>query len=224
VIRVSPEEGYRLWAQGYDEGPNPLPALETRVVRGSTGPLAELDGGVFLDAATGTGRWLKYALSRGSNAFGIDLSPEMLCMAARDSRLRARLIRGDVRALPFPDRAVGIAICSFTLGYLESPAPALTELARVASRVIVSDLHPRAVAAGWTRSFRAGGERYEIEHCAHSVHDIDSILQKAGLRRDWFVEARFGPPEEAIFGAAGKAAVFPELARIPAIFVGSWIL
>ena len=51
-----------------------------------------------------------------------------------------------------------VAVCSFALGYIERLDLAFREMARVARRIVTSDLHPDAVRAGWVRSFRSGAE------------------------------------------------------------------
>ena len=52
---VEVEEGYRRWSEVYDDAPNPLLALEERVL----GPLlAEVRGERVVDLGCGTGRWL----------------------------------------------------------------------------------------------------------------------------------------------------------------------
>jgi ubiquinone/menaquinone biosynthesis C-methylase UbiE len=206
-VLVSPEEGYRLWAPVYDTSTNPLLALEMRVLQDRLGLEP---GDRFLDVATGTGRWMKFAETRGAQTFGIDFSAEMLAKGS------GALLRGDMRRLPVADDAMDLAMCSMALGYVRSADEVLRELARVARRVIVSDLHPDAVAAGWTRSFRRQGQVYEIEQYCHSLQD----LRPAGMRSAWFVEAHFGEPERAIFEAAGKA--LDGITCVPAIRAACW--
>ncbi|HZL55829.1 MAG TPA: methyltransferase domain-containing protein [Bryobacteraceae bacterium] len=201
---VSAQEAYRLWAPEYDSGLNPLLALEARTLQSRLGALR---GSTFLDAGAGTGRWMICARRAGARTFGIDLSAEMLAVAS------GSLVRGDIRRLPFMDDAVDVAVCSMTLGYVRSAEEVLAELTRVARRVIVSDLHPAAVAAGWTRSFRTHGRKYEIEQYAHSVRD---------LRPDWFAEEYFGEPERHIFEAASKADTFGKMTAVPAIYAAGW--
>ena len=52
VVLVDVQEGYRLWSGTYDRDPNPVLALERRVIRERLGPLS---GRCVLDIATGTG-------------------------------------------------------------------------------------------------------------------------------------------------------------------------
>jgi ubiquinone/menaquinone biosynthesis C-methylase UbiE len=136
----------------------------------------------------------------------------MLKVAMRKNGLAGRLVKGSIESLPFADQSADLAICSLSLGYAARPERAIQEMRRVARRVIVSDLHPQALSAGWVRSFRAHGRQYEIEHRNYALP-----------RSSWCVEASFGDPERKIFEQAGKAGHFEELSRIPAIFVAGWV-
>jgi SAM-dependent methyltransferase len=210
---------YRLWSQSYDRDPNPLLALEQRVL----GPRLGVEpGDRVIDLATGTGRWLLYFLARGVHAFGLDLSPEMLAAAAQKREARGRLMRADARALPVCDSAARMALCSFAFGYIQDTDPLFREMARIARCVIVSDLHPDAVRAGWTRSFRVDGQRYEVAHYIHSRERLLTSAQSAGLRLAWSLEAAFGAPEQEIFERAGKGSEFSHVAQLPAVWIGCW--
>jgi SAM-dependent methyltransferase len=219
VIEIAAPEAYRLWSSSYDDSTNPLLALELRVLQERLNPSP---GQRFLDVATGTGRWAEFAASQGASAIGFDLSESMLAVAARKPSLSGRLAVADMRALPVGDPIADVVICSFALGYVESVAATLAELARVARVVVVSDLHPAAVAAGWSRSFRSGLEVYRIRSYPHSFFEIDSAARAAGLEKRWETEARFEAPERHFFQAAGKAHEFAAAQQIPAIFVRCW--
>jgi len=219
VVLVDVQEGYRLWSGTYDRDPNPVLALERRVIRERLGPLS---GRCVLDIATGTGFWLEFALSRGARAFGIDLSHEMLAAAASKPGLRNHLIRGDMKVLPIKDAVADVAICSLAVGYLPSIRNLFRELARVARRVIVSDLHETAVQSGWRRCFEAEGCRYEIQHYEHSVAELDEMAKSAGLRVDWRVASRLAEPERPFFVQAGREYAFEAASQIPAVLSTCW--
>ena len=121
-MRVTPIEGHRIWAAGYDRGPSPLLALETRVVLER---LPALPGFRFLDVACGTGRWMRLAQQRGAQVSGVDLCPEMLREAARKPGLAGRLSIGDASRLPVVGGASDFTLCSFALGYVASLRKAL---------------------------------------------------------------------------------------------------
>ncbi len=212
-------EGYRLWSAGYDEGPNPLLALEMRVL---SQRLGALDGLRVLDAGSGTGRWMMEAASRGAHVFGIDTSREMVLKASRKPGLQGRSALADIRRVPLRADAFDLSLSSFTIGYLSSPGTALRELARVSRRVIVSDLHPDAARAGWTRSFRVGNRNYEFVHYEHSIEELDEYARSAGLVPEWRIEAAFGEPERKIFDLAGKEDAFRKTRSTPAVLINSW--
>jgi SAM-dependent methyltransferase len=212
-------EGYRLWAGCYDDADNALLALEMRALSGRVG---DVNGRRILDAGSGTGRWMKWAQARGADVFGVDVCSEMVSKAEGKPGLRGRSALADIRSIPLRDNAVEIAMCSFTMGYLPTPGPVLRELARVSRRVIVSDLHPDAARAGWTRSFRAGDRAYQLLHYQHSMAELDDGARSAGLVPEWRMEASFAEPEREIFRRAGKENVFDQARRIPAVLISVW--
>jgi hypothetical protein len=98
----------------------------------------------------------------------------------------------------------------------------MARVSRKGGRVVVTDLHPRALAAGWTRSFRSNGQLYEIDHHLHPIATWVTAAESAGLSLDWCLEANFAEPEREILRQAGKDSLFPELSRIPALLAMSW--
>jgi SAM-dependent methyltransferase len=216
---IDPINGYRLWSVHYDETPNPLLALEMRALSERMG---DVRGRRILDAGSGTGRWMNWARSRGAHVFGVDACREMVLKAERKPGLAGRSTIADIRSIPLRDSAVDIAICSFTLGYLPSPGEIFAELARVSQRLIVSDLHPDAVRWGWTRSFRAGNQVYELLHFPHSIAALDDCARMAGLVPEWRIAASFAEPEREIFRRAGKENVFEEARLVSAVLITVW--
>jgi ubiquinone/menaquinone biosynthesis C-methylase UbiE len=221
-MQVTALEGHRNWAPIYDTGLNPLLALESRVLLEKLGPLR---CSRFLDVACGTGRWLLLAQPYAAKVFGVDFCSEMLLEASRKPGLAGCLSLADVCHVPLADGTADLTLSSFALGYIASPQQAIGEMARVSrkgGRIIVSDLHPCAQAAGWTRSFRSNGQVFEIDHYEHPIAVWEAAAESAGLAFDWRVESCFGEPELEIFRQAGKASLFPELSRIPALLSMSW--
>jgi malonyl-CoA O-methyltransferase len=212
-------DAFRLWAADYDATPNALLALETRILAERLHVRAGME---ILDAGCGTGRWMSWAAERGARVFGIDACAEMLVQADARPELKGNSAIADISAIPLQDNAVDLALCSFTMAYIASPAQAFREIARVSRQVIVSDLHPEAAHAGWTRSFHSAGRSFSIEHVNHSAADLDRFAHQAGLARVWRMEAPFGEPERDIFARAGKQNAFEETRRIPAVLITLW--
>jgi ubiquinone/menaquinone biosynthesis C-methylase UbiE len=219
VVHLSIREGYRLWAASYDVQPNPLLALEERAARPVLGPLAGLR---IVDVCAGTGRWMSIARSTGAKVIGIDLTAEMLYCAARKPGC-ATVALADLNRIPIRTAAADLAICSFGLSYVASVLPAFQEMARIARRVMVSDLHPAAVRAGWSRSFDTASRKYCVAHYAHSLDGIDSAARAAGLSAEHNIAASFAEPERKIFARAGKDHVFDQVSAIPAVYVKTWV-
>lgn len=77
--------------------------------------------GPVLDLGCGAGRHLEAFRDRGREAVGLDLSAPLLAAARRAGA--ARLVRGDMRRLPFADGAFGSVTSFFTsFGYFRDPA------------------------------------------------------------------------------------------------------
>jgi hypothetical protein len=100
---------------------------------------------------------------------------------------------------------------------------ALREIARVSRRVMISDMHPAAMGAGWTRSFETTCRKYRIAHYRYALAEIEEAAYAAGLRPECNMEASFGEPELRIFERAGKRDRFEGASKIPAIFVKTWV-
>jgi len=106
----------------------------------------------LLDVGTGTGRMLALYASSIREGLGIDMSREMLAVAranldaAGASHCQARL--GDLYHLPCEDGAFDAVTLHQVLHYMERPAAALRECARVlkpGGRLVVVDFAPHEV-------------------------------------------------------------------------------
>src|SRR4051794_25865318 len=112
-------EAHRLWAATYDTAPNPLLALEARLLRPMLPPVRDRS---VIDVASGTGRWARHLAAEGANVVAVDLCPEMLDHAPRPAVL------ADAVKLPVRSGVADLVICAFGFSYM---APSLPELARI---------------------------------------------------------------------------------------------
>lgn len=217
---LAAREGYRLWAPAYD-AENAVSCLENGLVAAMTPPLAGLR---LLDAGCGTGRRLRG--SGAAAATGVDLSPEMIA-AGRDGLDPAiRLLVGDVRALPLPDAGFDLVWCRLVIGHLADCGPAYAELGRVTApggRVIVTDFHPAAHAAGHRRTFRHGDTVHELEHHVHALATHRAAARAAGLRLAAVREAAIGPSIRAFYERAGRVASYERDRGLPTVLALSFV-
>jgi len=220
VRRVSAAEGYKLWAPAYDRDPNPLLALEERQL---TPLLPDLKQKAVIDVACGTGRWLEKLMDRGARSgFGVDLSRAMLAVARTKTRLAGRLVQGDGLRLPFKAGAADLVVCSLALGHLPDLAALARELARLSrleADLYVTDLHPATRAKGWSTGFRHKGEAIEVATFLHPVEKVREAFARTGFEVAQLIEAPFGEPERSIFAETGKAHLFDDACRVPAVLI-----
>ncbi len=221
-VVLSPADAYRLWSLTYDSDPNPLLSLETRTL---IGKLDDIGGRVFIDVACGTARWMVWAAGMGAHAFGLDLSSDMLDTARPKPGVAGCLIQADACCLPLIQQCADIVICSFAIGYVPDPEPLLNELRRIARRrgtVVISDIHPEALKAGWRRTFRGASDVFEIKNHFHTYRQLREGGVNAGLELKEVFEPCFGEPEHVIIRNAGKDEMISRTSNVPAILASVW--
>ena len=166
-------EGYAYWAESYDGRANSTIAAEEQAVRSL---LAGRPAGDAVDVGAGTGRHTRWLLDQGHRVTAVDGSAEMLAVAARDNP-GARLLLGDVRQVPLPDRCADVVVCALVLSHLPDLG-AISEFARLlrpGGRLIISNPHPfaTAVLGARARATTPTGERVQIPEFPHplAVHE-----------------------------------------------------
>jgi ubiquinone/menaquinone biosynthesis C-methylase UbiE len=149
----------------------------------------------------------------------------MLIEARKKTALSGRLAVADTRSLPFGDACADIALCALSLGHIKPIECAVTELARIVrpgGDLIVTDFHPGALSHGWKRTFRSGGELYEVETHPYTIDQLLQCAERNGLVLQELLEPCFDEPERDIFRAAGKAVLFEQVRGIPAVLLARW--
>lgn len=218
---TSAQESFDLWAEGYDEQPNPLLALEERHLPSLFPPLSMRN---ILDAGCGTGRWLgKFVDFSPASLIGIDRSIEMLGRARAKLGEQAQLQQGECTALPVANSSVDLLLCSFVLSYVQNLKMFAQECGRVAragATVVVSDMHPNtAIKRNWKRAFCWDRRPIEIEPYTRSIDDISEAFLEHGFQMQALLEPCFESPERPLFEVSGKLSEFEKLAGDPAIYI-----
>ncbi|MEO5926368.1 MAG: class I SAM-dependent methyltransferase [Bryobacteraceae bacterium] len=181
-------------APTYDSTPNPLLALEERIL---TPFLPNMSGLTVADIGAGTGRWLRRVSA--ARTIAIDRSPAMLARAPQPR------ILADAGSLPLRDASIDIVFCTFTLGYVPS---CFAELVRITgNKLIVTDVHPDAVTRGWSRM---------APHVPYALSD----LTHPNLTRTHLFEPCIDEPERPLF--ASKPHLYEPAREYPAIFIAIW--
>jgi SAM-dependent methyltransferase len=135
-------EGWRLFehdAAGYEDWyATPRGRRADQAERALLDRLLAPFGGAqhALEVGCGTGHFTRWLSGRIPHVVGLDRAPAMLAEARRRS-LRLRLIQADAHALPIRSQTMDLAFFVLTLEFLEDPAVALAEAARVACRGLI---------------------------------------------------------------------------------------
>jgi SAM-dependent methyltransferase len=180
--RVAAVDGYRVWAQTYDQPGNGLFAPEEEVVHGI---LAELPPGIAVDAACGTGRHSGWLAGRGHRVIGVDSSPDMLARA-RKSVPDGDFREGPLEKLPVPDGHADVLVCALALSHVADLGPVFAEFARVlrpGGHLVVSDVAQEWIGLGSVPRVRLDdGQPALIATHRHRASDYLGAALPAGLR------------------------------------------
>lgn len=135
---------------------------------------------LVIDFGTGTGRMLTLFAAKARRVEGIDLSHQMLTVAR--SKLQdagagnASVRHGDATATPYPDNCASLVIIHQVLHFLDDPARALNEAARVlkpGGKLVVVDFAPHTLEHLRTD--------HAHRHLGVSEDDLERWGEKAGL-------------------------------------------
>ncbi|GLI91363.1 ArsR/SmtB family transcription factor [Methylocystis echinoides] len=144
-----------------------------------------------LDLGTGAGRMLELFAPLAQQAVGVDLSTAMLAVARgrmEETGLRnVQLRQGDIYALPVERNSVDLAIMHQVLHYLDDPARALREAARVLApggRLLVVDFAPHQE--------EALRDKHAHRRLGFSNAEITGLLAQAGL--ETLLHRELAPP------------------------------
>ncbi len=221
TMAVSSSDAFDIWAQVYDEQPNPLLALEQRFLSRMLPDVSGLD---VLDAGCGTGRWLQLLTSHNpASVTGVDSSAEMLQRASAKLGAKSTLILGSCTALPVQNATADLVLASFVLSYLgnvEAFAHELQRVARPGANIFLTDMHPEtAMSCNWKRSFKTSGTDEHVDATFHSLEQIIDAFKSSGFELLTCIEPRFDLQEKPTFEQNGKLESYESSANLPAIYI-----
>ena len=133
---------------------------------------------LVIDFGTGTGRMLSLFAAKARRVEGIDLSHQMLTVARSklQGAANASVRHGDATASPYPDHCASLVIIHQVLHFLDDPARALNEAARVlkpGGRLVVVEFAPHSLEHLRTD--------HAHRHLGVSEADLARWGEKAGL-------------------------------------------
>jgi ubiquinone/menaquinone biosynthesis C-methylase UbiE len=217
------DAAYAEWSETYDSVPNGLIAIEEPVIEAL---LSSLPQGSAVDVACGTGRLASVLAGIGHQVVGIDRSSPMIARAVAKVD-GAAFVVGDIGALPVDEDSFDLAVCALSLTHVDDIARPVTELARVVRRgghVVLSDVHPVAVATGAHGFFKAeDGRRFVARNAVHWPSEYVRAFNAAGLRVERLEEPVVGPGfADEISNDAVRTAAREALLGLPLALI--WLL
>jgi ubiquinone/menaquinone biosynthesis C-methylase UbiE len=216
------EQAYDLWAGTYDQQENNLLLhLDHELTFGDT-TAADWRHKKILDFGCGTGRHWRKVQSFGPDLLvGVDISAEMLRkLTESHPGAETYQIRDESLAM-FEDGELDVVMSNLTIGYVSDLERLLREWSRVlrsGGNVLVTDLHPAALARGAKRDFTAGGRAIEIQNHAHQPRAIEELARACGLMPVGFAERRVDDTTRAFFERAHARPVFDRMKETPLVY------
>jgi len=218
---VTPAEGYRLWANTYDDERNPMLSLEQRILGPLLPPLVDLD---VVDLGCGTGRWLKALQGAGARSLlGLDSSPEMLVRAQAKLAGVANLVCADCGSMSLEASSADVILANLVFSYVDDARHAVETVSRAlrpGGSMFITDVHPETAAVlNWRRGIHGERAFHEIRTHSRTIEEIIAICEKAKLHAALVLEPRFGNEERLIFEKNGKQEYFDQIKSFPAIYI-----
>ena len=179
-VRVAAQDGYDLWADSYDQTPNPLVALDEIHTMNRLAPRAAER---ILDAGCGTGRNIQALLDRGAEVEGVDFSSGMLKMA-RTKYPELRFTQAALDELPPELTNYDAILCALVgehLSNIESVFTNLYSALRPTGRIVFSVYHPWIAAAGVEANFTLGEIEYRLGAETHTIEDYSRAMAASGF-------------------------------------------
>lgn len=160
-------------------------STQARVLANMIGRIQERD---VLDVGTGTGRAALLLARGGAHVTAVDASEQMLEVARRraaEELAKVDFRRGDAHALEFGNRSFDVVVCLRVLMHTPNWRRSLSELCRVAERLVIFD-YPSATSAALVHSLtrrvvHAAGGRTEA-YRVFTDRTVRQALDTSGFR------------------------------------------
>lgn len=134
-----------------------------------------------LEIACGTGRFTVMLAERGADIVGLDISDAMLAQGREKAQQanvsdRIEFMRGDAGRLPFPDNHFDAVVAMRFFHLADTPLEYLTEMARVAKRVVFFDtFNDRSFRVLYNWALPMGSRLYGHD-------EVETLIDDSGLR------------------------------------------
>jgi ubiquinone/menaquinone biosynthesis C-methylase UbiE len=179
------QEAYDLWADNYDDQPDNLMFYLDQSVFTELMVDVPVRDKTIADIGCGTGRhWPLLFQNRPAKLTGYDVSDGML------KRLKLKFPDADTTLITdnflghIADDTYDTIISTLTVAHIENLDEAMAEWCRVlkpGGNIIITDFHPKALAAGGKRTFQYQNTHIPIVNFVHPTDAIKSFFATQGF-------------------------------------------
>ena len=220
TVRDRAADAFALWAEVYDEQPNPLLSLEEDFLSHLLPDVRGLD---VVDMGCGTGRWLQRLASQDARSLiGIDGSREMIARAAAKVGRYTVLLRADCGSAALSADSADLCLASFLLSHvrdLEKFSRQLAYILRPGGTAFITDVHPGTSARlGWKRAFRYGDQSISLQTYERPIGEVIAALRKHGFQVSALLEPCFQTQQQRTL-ELHNSPLGPTVLRWPAIYI-----
>jgi ubiquinone/menaquinone biosynthesis C-methylase UbiE len=142
--------------------------------------IGRTEGRRIIDVGTGAGRAALMLAREGALVTAVDASEEMLLVArarAADAMVTVNFLRGDAHDLQFEDRVFEVGVCLRVLMHAPDWNRCISELCRVADRLVIFDYPSFSSAA----ALESAGRR--VKHVAGGRTEPYRVFRRASIER-----------------------------------------
>lgn len=133
-------------------------------------------GQSMIDVGCGTGYFTRRFAGDSMQMTGVDPDVKMLTYAQSQRMADERYLRGDARALPFPDRNFDYCIAVTSLCFIQEQALALAEMVRVTRKRVAIGFLNRNSVLYWQKGRHGGSGAYRGAHW-HDPAEVRHLFQ-----------------------------------------------
>ena len=212
---------FALWAEVYDEQPNPLLSLEEDFLLQLLPQVPGLD---VVDMGCGTGRWLQHLASQHPRTLvGVDDSCEMLARAEEKVGRAAMFLHADCGSALLGDGSADLCLASFVTSHVDDLERFSRQVARTlrpGGNAFITDVHPETAARlSWKRAFRYGQQSISLSTYERPIAQVISALEKQGLQVVLLLEPCFQTRQREVLLKLQKSQLADAMFQVPAIYI-----
>lgn len=191
-IVATPQEGYRIWAESYDDEKDNLLLSYDEIILKKLLSLTSLSGKTILDYGCGTGRnWFGLLKHDPERIIGCDISPEMITRLKNKYSFAETFLIKNGKLDFLNNKECDIIISTLVISHVKDIKNLFIEWDRVIKNlgdILITDFHPDLFEKGGARTFKYAGKSYKIENYVHKISEIEMVLSSFGFKKVCLIE------------------------------------